>query len=94
MALNKLEIDEMELHFENYAEHLSDFFPSRYEIEEIIKYCETDNYFQILYVYGENLLLVLLNYFEYIEEYSTAQEILHQIEQHNKLTGERIKTHL
>lgn len=90
----KIEAKQLKKHFDNYGSHLKDVFPDENEIRELIYQAERLNFFQILYLYDITYLLILLEFFENIQEYSTCAEIVKQIEEQNKLTDEHYKTHL
>jgi hypothetical protein len=67
---------------------------SNQDISKIIYFTEKDNIFQILYTFGEEVTLRLLQCYILEELYEECQLILDQILEHNKLTGDNISTTL
>ena len=78
---------------------LDKWFKSRSDISvvainKIVYFAERENIFQILYSYGEESTLILLEYFINREMYEDCQMVYKQILEHNKLTGDNISTTL
>lgn len=68
--------------------------PQKWDLEQVLKYIERDDYNQLLFDYGEVYCLVVLEMFEQREEYETCAIILQQILTHNEVTDSSYKTHL
>lgn len=62
------------------------------QAEILLKLIELDRYDKIIDDYGATHVLIILEFFEKLEEYSTCGEILRQIEIYNKGAEKEIKT--
>lgn len=77
---------------QEFHDHLFEFLYPRINkpkgsVEKIIHYVDKDNYLQILYTYGFEVIKELLLYFLDIEDYETCVIIRDTIEKNNKATG-------
>ena len=68
--------------------------PQKWDLEQVLKYIEQDDYNQLMFNYGEIYCLIVLDMFEKREEYETCSEILKQIETHNVVTGSTFRSSL
>ena len=59
---------------------------------EIVFRIYNKEYFSILYLCGHIHLLILLEYFEKLEEYEVCSLIIDTIDEHNKLVNDKIPT--
>lgn len=64
------------------------------DFERIESLLERNNITQIIFTYGINSVLCLINLFEFLEEYETCEIIRKKIIIHNKNTNKEYKTHL
>lgn len=64
------------------------------QFSRIEKLLERNNVTQIIFTYGIDLVLCLINFFEYIEDYKTCLIIKNKIIIHNKNTNKEYNTHL
>lgn len=62
--------------------------------EELLKWVELDAYNEVLKRFGETHCLILLEFFEKYEEFSTCGEIVAQIKQYNRDYGTEYRTKL
>lgn len=59
---------------------------------EIVFRIYKDDYFSILYTCGHDTLIILLNYFEEMEEYEVCVSIRDTINEHNNLVKDNLPT--
>ncbi len=59
---------------------------------EIVMRIYKSDYFSILYICGHIPLLILLEYFQELEEFEVCAQIINTISEHNKLTKDNIPT--
>jgi hypothetical protein len=60
-------------------------------INKILHFIHVNNYLQVLYSYGDEVLTQLLSYFLDVENYAQCARIRDSVNNHNKATGEQIK---
>jgi len=61
-------------------------------VKSMLFYLQTRKYDTIMYIYGYKFLLAIMHMFEEAENYEECQEILNQIEYHNKVLKDDIPT--
>lgn len=59
---------------------------------EIVMRIYQCDYFSVLYICGHLYLIILIEYFQELEEFEVCAEIINTIKEHNKLTKENIPT--
>lgn len=89
MTKMTLTTTEITAHFNTHNEKVD-----KWDVEQLIKLIELENYNQILFDYGEKYCLIILDFFEKEELYATCSEIVSQIYKHNQVTGSKYKTRL
>ena len=67
-------------------------YPSKGTLKTVLGFIDKENYLQIYYDYGHKYNLILLEFFEYYEDYVTCKVILDTIENINKTLGENLST--
>ncbi len=80
-------------HFSQYESVLINLPPSDY-YEKMVELIEKGNYLQILYGMGSNYVLILLDFFEEMEDYERCAIIRDTIDNHNKISGDNIQNKL
>lgn len=61
-------------------------------VNSVLLHLKTDKYTTLLYTYGSQFLLELLNYYEDLEMYEKCALIKETIESHNKLANDVLPT--
>lgn len=89
MTKTMLTTTQITTHFKSHNEEID-----KWDVEQIIKLIERDDYNQLLFDYGEKYCLIILDFFEKKEEYDTCSEIVKQIYIHNQVTGSEYRTRL
>lgn len=88
-----LTLTQITKHFESRVAYLSSP-PQKWDLEQVLKYIERDDYNQLLFDYGERYCLIVLDLFEQVEWYETCAEVVKQIETHNMVANTNFKTSL
>jgi hypothetical protein len=83
--ITKLVKRDLQIWFKKYTKKEPD-------LGRIIILVEADNIYQVLFDYGIENTLILLEYFLHTQEFLDCAEILRQIQAHNKLTGDNHPT--
>lgn len=91
MKCNK---QELVSHFKSYKDTVLKNLPPSDYYEIIEGYIEKNNFLQILYGMGITYLLIILEFFEDKEDYVTCSIIRETIVNHNKISGDNLKTRI
>lgn len=68
------------------------FVPKTNDVRSILLYLKTRKYDSIMYLYGHQFLLEILEMFEMHENFEECAEIVKQITAHNELVKDNIST--
>jgi len=79
--------------FKDYGNVIEELPVAEAELNRLIKLIDRENYRQLFYENGINHLLVLIEYFERREEYTTCETILFNIKELKRTSGENYPTH-
>lgn len=91
MKLNKQELKDWWL---EHVEYLDNYFPEDIEFLEIIRYTDKNDFINIMNLYGEDYILILLSFVENHQDYETCAEIIKQIKEYNKIFENNFRTKL
>ena len=89
----KLTITEITEHFQQRVKYLTTP-PQKWDLDQVLKLLEQDNYNQLLFDYGEIYCLIVLDMFETWGWFEACAEVLKQINTHNYVNGTKFKTRL